>query len=267
MGEAVDWTSRVEAEFKLRLGAELPRLLSFARRLMQDDDDARDLVQDALERAWRSRRQLQDPAAAGAWLRSIVAHRAVDLQRRGRDRLVDFDEALEAPLLPDVHDPAAVIAAAEDHAAVRAALRSLSNADRLAVVLHDGEGWSAMEIAQLMQTSVEAAHKRIQRARVRLVTSLAQGHTATSVPAESCRAARAGAHELLDGDSDNVRLAAVRRHLDTCLACPASLQAAAAVLAQLGVGADDPGTLDEGLRQRLLELVSQTEPGVSTQSD
>jgi RNA polymerase sigma-70 factor (ECF subfamily) len=255
-----DWTAEQDREFQLRIETELPRLLGLARRLTQNDQDAHDIVQDALERGWKSRTKLRDQNAAGAWLRSIVARRAVDLHRSRAGQTIDIADQLESLLIPDIEDPEALIAAAEDSAAIRASLRSLSTADRIAVVLHDGEGWPAQDIADLLQIGVEAAHKRIQRARTRLLSALAEGRTATHEPSETCHSARERAHELLDNNIGNGERVQLQKHLDTCLACPASLQAAAALLTHLSAPADDPGVLADEIRARLLELVLDANP-------
>jgi DNA-directed RNA polymerase specialized sigma24 family protein len=58
--------------------------------------------------------------------------------------------------------------------ALRAALRRLAPADRIALVLHDAEAWAASEAVELLDVWTEAAHKRIQRARTRLISALAR---------------------------------------------------------------------------------------------
>jgi RNA polymerase sigma-70 factor (ECF subfamily) len=255
--EGSNWTSERDGELLNRIGHELPALVALARRMTGDEHEAQDAVQDALERAWRARAQLRDPAAAGGWLRSILARQIVDRHRaRGElpvAQIEQFDD-----LLPDLEDPAAVLAAAEDDLVLRAALRSLSEPDRVAIVLHDGEGWSAGRVAELMGTGVEAAHKRIQRARVRLMAALAQGVSASLPPAGSCRFARAHAHELLDGTLDEPGRTQVQEHLDTCQACPATLQAAVGVLSRIRASkAAEP--LPDRVREQLAELVAAAE--------
>jgi hypothetical protein len=118
--------------------------------------------------------------------------------------------------------------------ALRAALRSLAPADRIAVVLHDAEGWRAAQVGQLLGISTDAANKRVQRARTRLISALAGPEASTLNPATgACRDARAHAHALLDSTLDDATRIEVQQHLDTCPSCPAALQAAAGVLSAL----------------------------------
>jgi RNA polymerase sigma-70 factor, ECF subfamily len=253
---AQDWTSDLAAAtdpFSATIAAELPALTRLARRVAGDQHEAEGALQDALERAWRARGQLRDQRAAGAWLRSILTRAVIDRQRRRRDTPVGGPDALEA-MLPDVAEPGAVIEAAQDESTLRAALRKLSAADRVAVVLHDGEGWPAAEVATLLGASTEATFKRTQRARSRLVSALAVGTASPQCPGTGCEAARAHAHELFDGVLSEADQAAVRAHLDSCPCCPAALQATAGVLAALA-DQRQPEPIPETIRGRLEELV------------
>jgi len=132
--------------------------------------------------------------------------------------------------------------------------------DRVAVVLHDAEEWSAVELAELLGISTDAAHKRIQRARARLIGALArERNSVATAPTAGCHDARAQAHDLLDGcmtdattDATRARLQA---HLDSFTRCPAALQAAAAVVRGLRVERGTAGVVPEPLQARLTALV------------
>jgi RNA polymerase sigma-70 factor (ECF subfamily) len=160
--------------------------------------------------------------------------------------------------MPDVDDPATVLAAAEDELSLRAALRGLVPADRIAIVLHDAEGWPAAEVGQLLGVGTEAAHKRVQRARARLVAALAEPHSPARRPREACRDARAHVHELLEETLEEATRAAVQEHLDSCPSCPAALQAAAGVLAALRVEGKE-STIPAPLRAWLDELAREAD--------
>jgi RNA polymerase sigma factor (sigma-70 family) len=231
-------------------------LLALGRRLTREEHDAQDAVQDALERAWRARHQLRDPAASVGWLRSILARTVIDAHRRRADLTTADPQVLDL-LIPDVEDAATVVAGAEDDLALRAALRRLAPADRIALVLHDAEGWPATEVAELLDVGTDAAHKRIQRARTRLIAALADPVSPTlTPPAFGCRDARAHAHDLLEGTLEETTRVEIQEHLDTCPGCPAALQAAAGVLS--GLRAEHGAVvIPEPLRARLDELVRE----------
>ena len=256
MGSASDGTGRAargDDFLAQRLTAELPSLFRVARHLTGDDHEAEGALQDAVERAWRGREQLRDRQAAGAWFRSILARTVVDRYRRRRALPAGGPDAFES-MLPDIADPQTVVEAAHDEAKMRAALRQLSVEDRLAVVLHDGEGWPAAELAPILGGSTDAAHKRIQRARSRLVQVFDEGTPPPGCPSSGCEDARGYAHALLDGSLEDADRAVVQAHLDSCPCCPAAIQAAAGVLTALS--RQEPNQpVPEAVRTRLHELV------------
>src|SRR5580658_5146637 len=83
------------ASFTALFESMRPDLLRFAQWLARDRSIAEDIVQEALLRAWRSRDALKDPAAARAWLLTIVRREHARLYERKRLELVGLDDALE----------------------------------------------------------------------------------------------------------------------------------------------------------------------------
>jgi Sigma-70, region 4/Putative zinc-finger len=137
-------------------------------------------------------------------------------------------------------------------------LRKLAPADRIALVLHDAEGWPASDVAELLDVRTDTAHKRIQRARTPISALANPASPALTPPASICRNARAHAHDLLEGTLEETTRAEIQQHLDTCPSCPAALQAAAGVLSGLHA---EHGTaqVPEPLRARLDELVREAD--------
>lgn len=70
----------------------LPRLRRYARALAGNRDDADDLVQDTLERAWSRSGLWRGVADMRAWLFAIMHNLHVDGVRRPRPSMVDLDE-------------------------------------------------------------------------------------------------------------------------------------------------------------------------------
>ena len=69
-----------------------PDLVRFAFWLARDRAVAEDVVQETLIRAWKSREELKDPAAARPWLLTIVRREHARLYERKRLPTVDVDE-------------------------------------------------------------------------------------------------------------------------------------------------------------------------------
>jgi sulfide:quinone oxidoreductase len=236
---AVRDTVAVDREEFARLTAgEIDRLGLLARRLAPPGLDPDDLLQDTLERAWRSFDRLQGREAIGAWLRVIMVNRVRDQARRGR--LVSFTalQDVSEPADLEIEDPVAVIAAAEQEDRLRSALRVLPHDELLAVVLVDGEGWRAAEVAAVCACSAGAVHKRVQRARERLARDLASvsGQRRSRPVSAACHAARGLASDYLDRRLGAEQRAEVEAHLRSCERCPPVLRVLQGIVAALGAG-------------------------------
>ena len=80
------------APFSRLLEMLRPDLLRFAFWLARDRSVAEDVVQETLIRAWKSKDELKDPAAARPWLFTIVRREHARLYERKRLPTVDVDE-------------------------------------------------------------------------------------------------------------------------------------------------------------------------------
>ncbi|MGH2467427.1 MAG: RNA polymerase sigma factor [Candidatus Limnocylindrales bacterium] len=152
-----------DAAFEGRLADRYPDLLRLALLLVGRRAEAEDVVQTALERAWRARRQLQDPQRLEPWLRRIVAREAsrsrgsawARLRATGRD-VVDLSLPQTPGLAPDL---------AMD---LNRAFEHLPPAQRVAVVLHHYAGYTVDEVAELLDVPRETVRSRLRLAMERL---------------------------------------------------------------------------------------------------
>ena len=88
----------------------VPRLRRYSRALVNNRDDADDLVQDTLERAWAKSNLWGGVADMRAWLFSIMHNLHVDGVRRPRLHTVTMDDDTpEVPVAPTQTDRLAVL--------------------------------------------------------------------------------------------------------------------------------------------------------------
>ena len=153
-----------------------PRLLAVARRLVRNEDDARDVVQDGLVAAFRAMGSFQGQSSPETWLHRIVVNTALmKLRARRRRPETSIEELL--PAFPrgrpsrDAHPRLARDARGAHGTAAR--LRTSSGAastvsprrHRAILILRDVEELSTEEAAQALGITAGAAKLRLHRAR------------------------------------------------------------------------------------------------------
>ena len=153
-----------DASFSRLLETLRPDLLRFAYWLARDRAVAEDVVQETLIRAWKSKSELKDPAAARPWLLTIVRREHARLYERKRLPTIDVDsvEALGDPALASDGD-----SGVDD---LRTALLQLPEEYREPLVMQVLGGFSTTEIAHELGLTQAAVLTRLFRARNRLRT-------------------------------------------------------------------------------------------------
>jgi len=229
------------AELAARLPDEVPGLLRFARSLVRDPQQAEDLTQETLARALERAESFRGDAALATWLHRIAHNLAVDHARRNREVPVeDVADEVEARWRDDAYtvDAAEVATRAETRAELEDALIRLPVPYRAMVVLHDAEGMTVAEVAEIAEISLPAAKQRLRRGRMMLVSSLARGaerrEAVVGVPLR-CWDARSQVSDYLDGLLAPADAARVEAHLAAFPTCPplyASLVGATQALAR-----------------------------------
>jgi RNA polymerase sigma-70 factor, ECF subfamily len=156
-------------ELTERLG---PRAFGVAMRVLGDRAEAEDVAQDAMMRLWRIAPKWQPgKAKVSTWLYRVTMNLCLDIKRRQRSKTVPLDK------VPDLADGAQDAAdQMQDSAradALQAALMTLPERQRQAVVLRHIEELSNPEIAEIMDISTEAVESLTARGKRALSSALA----------------------------------------------------------------------------------------------
>jgi RNA polymerase sigma-70 factor, ECF subfamily len=70
--------------FEMIIRTHSRTLFAIAYSILQNREEAEDVVQDALVKAWKTRWRVRDPAKFPAWLATVARHRAHDIFRKRR---------------------------------------------------------------------------------------------------------------------------------------------------------------------------------------
>ena len=152
---------------KTQLLAALPRLRAFAMSLCGHADQADDLVQETLMKAWANLGSFDPGSNMPGWLYTILRNEFYARLRRRRHEVDDPDGLLAARM--------ATQPAQESHLHFqdfRAALFRLPPDQREALMLVAASGYSYEDAAQLCQCAVGTMKSRVNRARNRLAEML-----------------------------------------------------------------------------------------------
>lgn len=169
-----------------------PRLLSVARRILGDEEDARDSVQSAFLSAYRALGSFEGGARLSTWLHRIVVNASLMRLRTRRRRPEASIEELLPRFLEDGHqaDPdwswnasaKDLLKQKETCARVRAAVARLPESYRTVLMLRDIEELSTAEAARALGVSETAVKLRLHRARQALATILRNDFRGSQAP-------------------------------------------------------------------------------------
>jgi RNA polymerase sigma-70 factor (ECF subfamily) len=151
------------------------RMLAVARRLLGNEDEARDALQEAFVAAYRNLDGFAGQARLSTWLHRIVVNAALMRIRRRRARPEEPIEPLLPVFLADGHQatPAVtwgataeqLVARREIRVLVRRAIDRLPPTYRTVLVLRDLEELDTGEVAARLGISPNAVKIRLHRAR------------------------------------------------------------------------------------------------------
>lgn len=161
------------------------RAYRVAVRVLRDEEQARDAVQDAFLKAYTSLRRFEGRSRFYTWLYRLVVNVCLDMRRRDRSNLhVAWEEGgsreaarREEPALAgapgfDLASPAAELERSELRAALQAAIAKLPLGQRETLILREVDGLSYAEIAEALAISKGTVMSRLHYARRRVQREL-----------------------------------------------------------------------------------------------
>jgi RNA polymerase sigma-70 factor (ECF subfamily) len=158
------------------------RIHAVCRRIVAQPEDALDATQEAMIAIARGITRFDGRAAFTTWSYRVATNAALDELRRKRRRPLPVDPAAPTGPAPAVTEPSI-----EDRVGTRvdvdAALATLPDEFRVAVVLRDLCDLDYAEIAEVLQVPPGTVRSRISRGRALLVEHLERGDAGNREPA------------------------------------------------------------------------------------
>ena len=155
------------------------RLYNAVYRLLDNAEDARDVVQEAFLNAYQSLDSFKGEALFFTWLYRIAFNSAISLRRKQKVSLRLETGAREGsviePLDPSESSrPEFALERAEEGRRIQAALNRLSAEHRAVLILKDIEGLKYEVMADMLEVPIGTIRSRLHRARLELRQVLEQ---------------------------------------------------------------------------------------------
>lgn len=161
------------------------RMLAVAKRMLGNEEEARDALQEAFIQAFRGLARFEGNSQLGTWLHRIVVNAALMRMRTRRSRPEESIEDLLPRFQDDGHTrehyedwadtPQRMLESKQVRHLVRASIERLPETHRTVLVLRDIEELSTAEVAELLGISENAVKIRLHRARQALREQLDPG--------------------------------------------------------------------------------------------
>ncbi len=130
-------------------------LYRFALKMAGDSDDAKDLVQDAFEKLWKNRKNV-NPEKIKSYLFTVVYHKFIDNYRKD-NRMSSLDDMHSEPSYTNAYSDVMEI--------LQRAVDKLPPVQKSVILLRDWEGYSYKEIEQITGLNESQVKVYIFRAR------------------------------------------------------------------------------------------------------
>lgn len=227
-----------------------PSIYRFGLRMCGDEDAAREVLQETMLAAFRGVQGFRGDASISTWLYQIARSFCIK-QRRG----VRPAEPLDAALVDGGASPEHAAHAREIGDALSAAIATLPDDQREALLLRDVEGLTADEAARAIGIEVGALKSRLHRARLALrrrLIGVLDTEAAAPCPELAQTLAAYAAAEI-----DRAACEQLEAHLHTCARCTAACDALKRTVALCKAlpGTEVPSAVRAAIRTAIAEVV------------
>ena len=157
------------AAFEAIYRANTTAIYALCRRMVGDEREARDLVQDVFVRAWQRLPTFRGQSALATWLHRLAVNVVLEHMRSAKRDLARFIDSDDDPTN---ELPATRAASPDTQMDIDRAVAQLPAGARTVFVLHDIHGYSHDEISQMTGIAPGTARAQLFRARRALMRVL-----------------------------------------------------------------------------------------------
>ena len=159
------WRFMTPEEFKIEVFPLKNKLFRFAKRLLDDTEEAEDMVQDVFIKLWKKKDELKEYRSIEALAMITIKNQCLD-KLRGRkytiEKIDNLKEEVEEVMKEDKADLSDIIGT------VHRIIKSLPEQQRMIIQLRDIEGYDYEEIAAILGMNENAIRVNLSRARKKI---------------------------------------------------------------------------------------------------
>lgn len=169
-----------EQAFQDFVAAYQPRLYALSYRMLGNHDDAMDALQEAFLRIHKSLASFRGESSLYTWSYRITSNVCLTFRKRRQPKSdwSSFDDTI-SPLLQPIErpneDPDKMCETKYRQFLVQQALLQLPEAQRVALILHDLDGISLSDVAEILAIPLGAVKSRLHRGKAALRRIIEQG--------------------------------------------------------------------------------------------
>ncbi|GMT49919.1 MAG: RNA polymerase sigma factor [bacterium] len=196
----IDWYHQGDREKALKLFCAMyqQKLYSLAYKLLGNHDDAMDALQDILIQVERSLANFNENSKLYTWVYRLGSNVCMDYYHkrcRQNSRLEQNNTLLQSMMTPIeryVEDPEEMCEKKHKEYLVRQAILKLPTPQRMVIILHDLEGLTFFEIAEILNSTVNTVKSRLHRGKMALRDIISHGFKVQGFEEVGCFAGNSG---------------------------------------------------------------------------
>jgi RNA polymerase sigma-70 factor (ECF subfamily) len=181
--------------FESLVRRHIDMILRVVKRIADSREDAEDIAQEALLKAFQNLHNFEERARFSTWLTRIAINEALMKVRRPRRApMISIDDEkgefrlLEHKVADRRPDPEELFSRTQLSETLQRELDALPHAYRVVVLMRDIQGFSTSDTAEVLELSVPSVKSRLLRARLKLRKRLG-AYSEWSRTAKACAAA------------------------------------------------------------------------------
>lgn len=153
------------------------KMFRFALRLLENSEDARDVVQDVLLRIWKDRERLKEVKNPEAWCMQITKNHCLDQLKAGRIKRKSVQRMMEMEDGMEQQTPYKRAEQRDEMKMVGKVISELPEKFRMVIQLREVEGFTYQEISEILKWSMDEVKVNLFRARKKLKETLTKNKT------------------------------------------------------------------------------------------